>query len=316
MKIPVKEKSTLFDFLLDKLRPASRTKIRKLIKHGGIVVSGKRINKPCHLLYPGQEIEIHRPAPPSPFPVLYEDRYVIALEKPSGLLSVGTGGEHSDTFYRAVNQYLQLRSSHKERVFIVHRLDREVSGIMLFAKTPEIKEALQRNWKDTEKMYCALVEGHPPVKEGTIKSWLKENSTHKVYSCPKGPHAKYAVTRYRQLEEYPQNTLLEIRLETGRKNQIRAHLSEMGCPIVGDKKYGATWNPIRRLFLHAVVLTFTHPVSGKRIRLKSPMPKILLKLGKKKEESVHLTPGSEARGMPSTRAQAERLRVDTERRAR
>lgn len=156
---------------------------------------------------------------------------------------------------------------------------------MLFAKTPEIKEALQRNWSHTEKLYYALVEGHPHRKEGTIKSWLKETSIHKVYSCPKGPRTKYAVTHYRQLEEYPRHALLEIRSETGRKNQIRAHLSEMGCPIVGDKKYGATGNPIRRLALHAVALSFTHPVSGKRIRVESPIPKILLKLGKRKEES-------------------------------
>jgi 23S rRNA pseudouridine1911/1915/1917 synthase len=143
---------------------------------------------------------------------------------------------------------------------------------MLFAKTPEIKEALQMNWGKTEKLYAALVEGRPPRGEGTLKSWLLETPALKVHSGPKGPGAKYAVTHYRKLKEYSKHTLLEIRPETGRKNQIRAHLSEMGCPIAGDRKYGAAGNPIRRLALHAVGLSFIHPVSGERIKLESPLP--------------------------------------------
>jgi len=282
MKITVKERSTLLDLLLDKLCQASKSKIRKLVKQGRIALNGKGIHRTDHILSPGQIIEIRRPAQPPPFPVLYEDPYVIALEKPPGLLSIGMGQGDAKTFYRAVNQYVQLRSNHRERIFIVHRLDREVSGVMLFAKTPEIKDALQKNWRETEKLYWAFVEGQPPRKEGIIKSWLRESPSHRVYSCKKGPRAKYAVTHYRQLEGYPSNTLLEIRLETGRKNQIRAHLSEMGCPIVGDRKYGATGPLIHRLALHAVALSFTHPVSGNRIKLESPAPGIFLKLGKGK----------------------------------
>jgi len=281
MKIQVKEKSALFDFLLDKLGPTSKTKIRKLIQHGAITLDGQKIGAPEHGLLSGQIVEIRRPALPSPFPVLYEDRYLVAVEKPAGLLSISTDKENFNTFYRAVNQYVQSRSGRRERIFIVHRLDREVSGIMLFAKTPEAKETLQKNWGETEKLYCALVEGHPPQKEGTIKSWLKENPIHKVYSCPEGPDAKYAITHYRQLMKYPRHTLLEIRLETGRKHQIRAHLSEMRCPVVGDKKYGATGNPFHRIALHAFSLTFTHPVSGKRIRLESSIPKIFGEFGRK-----------------------------------
>ncbi len=282
MKITVKEKSLLFDFLLDKLGPTSKTKIRKLIQHGAVTLDGQKIGTPEHGLLPGQIVEIRRPALPPPFPILYEDLYLIAMEKPAGLLSISTDKENFNTFYRAVNQYVQHRSDRRERIFIVHRLDREVSGIMLFAKTPETKEALQKNWGETDKRYCALVEGHPPQKEGTIKSWLKESPIHKVYSCPKGPDAKYAVTHYRQVMNYPKHTLLEISLETGRKNQIRAHLSEMKCPVVGDKKYGATGNPFHRIALHAFSLTFTHPVSGKRIRLESPIPKMFTEFGKKK----------------------------------
>ena len=280
MKFSVREECALFDFLLGKVN-ASGTKIRKWAKHGDIHVNGQVVMRPDILLLPGQTVEVSRPTLQAPFPVFYEDSCLIAVDKPPGVLSIGTDREISNTFYRAVNQYVQLRSHGKERIFIVHRLDREVSGVMLFAKSQAIQETLQRNWSDTEKLYCALVERHPPEKEGCIKTWLKENRIHKVYSCPESTHAKYAVTRYRELKRYPRHTLLEIRLETGRKNQIRAHLSELGCPIVGDRKYGAAENPIHRLALHAFSLSFTHPVSGERITLKSPIPKIFEEFGKK-----------------------------------
>jgi 23S rRNA pseudouridine1911/1915/1917 synthase len=281
MKFPVREECALFDFLLANIG-TSGTKIRKKIKHGDIRVNGQAMLRPDFLLLPGQTVEINRSTLPAPFPVLYEDRCLIAVEKPAGLLSISTDRETSNTFYRAVNHYVQIRSQGKERIFIVHRLDREVSGVMLFAKSQAIQEALQRNWSTAEKHYAALVEGQPPEKEGCIRTWLKENRIHKVYSCPEGPYAKYAVTRYREQKKYPRHTLLEIDLETGRKNQIRAHLSELGCPIVGDRKYGAADNPIHRLALHAFSLTFVHPVSGERITVKSPVPRIFEELGKKK----------------------------------
>ena len=283
MKFSVKEKCVLFDFLLDKVN-ASGTKIRKWAKHGGIRVNGQVVMRLDVVLLPGQTVEISRPTLQAPFPVLYEDSCLIAVDKPAGLLSIGTDREMTHTFYRSVNQYLQLRSHGKERIFIVHRLDREVSGVMLFAKSQVIQETLQRNWSETEKRYSALVERRPPEREGCIKTWLKENRIHKVYSCPEGTHAKYAVTRYRELKRYPRHTLLEIRIETGRKNQIRAHLSELGCPIVGDEKYGASESPIHRIALHAFSLSFTHPVSGERVTLKSPMPRIFEELGKKKQD--------------------------------
>ncbi len=276
MRIQVKEKATLFGVLCDKLRPASKTRVRKLIKHGAVILDGETVRVSDRLVMPGQTILVRRPVPVPPFSVLYEDAYMIALEKPPGLLSIGTEKEDSDTLYRAVNRYLRLRSNGRERIFIVHRLDRGASGIMLFAKTPEIQEGLQRAWGSTKKLYAALVEGRPPREEGTLKSWLAETDALKVHSGPGMPGAKYAVTHYRKVKEYSKHTLLEIRPETGRKNQIRVHLSEMGCPIAGDRKYGAAGNPIRRLALHAVALSFIHPVSGKRVQLESPLPEAFL----------------------------------------
>jgi len=279
MRFPVLEKCTLFDFLLNKVS-ASGTKIRKRIKHGEVRVNGQTVLRPDVVVLPGQAVEVSRPTLQAPFTVLYEDSCLIAVEKPPGVLSISTDRETSNTFYRTVNHYVQLRSQGKERIFIVHRLDREVSGVMLFAKSQAIQEVLQRNWSTTEKLYSALVEGHPPEKEGCIRSWLKENRIHKTYSGPEGPDAKYAITRYREHKRYPRHALLEIDIETGRKNQIRAHLSELGCPIVGDRKYGAAENPIHRLALHAFSLSFTHPVSGERITVKSPVPGIFEELGR------------------------------------
>ena len=277
MKIPVHENIVLLDLLREKLGIASNTRIRKLIRFGGVTLGGVPVERPDLVLLPGQVVEVRRSKPvdrqKAAWTVLYEDPHLIAVEKPAGLLSISTETEKADTFYRAVNRYVELRSRGRERIFIVHRLDREASGVMLFAKTEEVKRRLQKNWHHCEKRYSALVEGHPAEKEGTIKSWLREDSFHNVSSCDGGPHAKYAVTHYRQVKAGARYTLLDIRLETGRKHQIRVHLSELGSPVAGDKKYGAKTNPFRRLALHAYSLTFVHPVSRERITVVSPAPK-------------------------------------------
>ncbi len=206
-------------------------------------------------------------------PILFEDRYLIAVHKPGGLLSIASAGERTRTVHRILNDRLQRASHGRERAFIVHRLDREVSGIMLLARSPEIQERLQTGWPRAEKLYSALVQGRPPRPEGTIRSWLRESPVHKVYSCPEGPEARLAVTHYRQVAAYPRHALLEVRLETGRKHQIRVHLADLGCPIVGDRRYGARPSPIGRFGLCAHVLAFDHPVTGRRVRLEIPVPR-------------------------------------------
>jgi len=282
MKLTVKKEEKLIDFLREKLDSASKTKILKMLRHDGVLVQGQAVSKATRLLKPGQVVEIRKIGAKvkqesdaqKGLPILLEDDYLIALEKPPGLLSISTDDRTEDTFYEVVYAYVKAVSHGKDRIFIVHRLDRDISGVMLFAKSPEIKEQLQSNWKETEKVFTVLVEGIPTSPEGTIKSWLKENRIRKAYTTEEGPHAEWCVTHYTTIQTYAKYALLEVRTENNRKDQIRAHLSEQGHPVVGDKKYGATLNPIHRLAMHATSLRLVHPGTGEQLQLVSPTPKI------------------------------------------
>jgi 23S rRNA pseudouridine1911/1915/1917 synthase len=291
MKLTVKENAALLDYLLKATGVASKSKIREWLSHGSVWVDGKVVKRGDVSLAAGQTIEIKRQADKktlsqqrkaaSPFPLLYEDRHLIAMEKPPGLLSISTEREKTKTFFKAVAAYVENVSNGRDKVFIVHRLDREVSGVMLFAKSEEVKEELQENWGDTEKYYLALVEGHPKEPEGLIENWIRENNAQISYVCPEGtPGAQFASTQYRVLKSFPRHSMLEVKIETGRKHQIRVHMAGLGCPIVGDKKYGAQGSPIKRLGLHAHRLSFTHPIKDERIHLESPIPAIFQQFGK------------------------------------
>jgi 23S rRNA pseudouridine1911/1915/1917 synthase len=275
MKFVARTEGKILDLLQTRLPEASRTTLRAMLRHGRVTIDGRAVVRADETVGAGAAIEIgpaRTPAPEPPGRILFRDVSLLSAEKPAGLLSVARDPAGDDTFYRRLNAYLRADSGGRERVFIVHRLDREASGVMLFALSAPIQERLQRNWADTEKLYAALVEGRPPDEEGTIRSWLRENRVHQVRSGPRVPGAKLAVLHYRVRRSGRDRTLLEVRLETGRKNQIRVQLADLGCPIVGDRRYGARTDPIRRLGLHAVSLAFTHPVTGERIRLKSPIP--------------------------------------------
>ncbi|MDA8091093.1 MAG: RluA family pseudouridine synthase [Nitrospiraceae bacterium] len=289
MRFTSKIASTLLALLTEKTGTSS-TKARSLIKQGAVHVDGKAVFRPDLRVRPGQGVEIiekksRKAVKPPLFPVLYEDEFLIAAQKPAGLLSISTKTENRSTFYRAVSDYVKGGMPRVRgkipgaKIFIIHRLDREVSGVMLFAKNQEIKKAIQDSWDKTEKIYNALVEGRPPKDEDTITGWLCESGESLVWSCPapapdSKSFAKYAVTHYKFITGNRRYSLLEVRIETGRKHQIRVHMKDIGCPVVGDKKYGATGkSPIERMGLHAARLTFTHPVNGRKIVIVSPMPK-------------------------------------------
>lgn len=212
--------------------------------------------------------------------LVYEDEYVVVVNKGYGLLSVSCGAAKPETTaYNIVKNYLKECDS-RQKVFIVHRLDRDTSGLMMFAKTPEAKEAMQHNWNNMvlERKYVAVVEGNVENDEGVIRSYLGETSAHEVFSTQDPQQGKLAVTRYKVLARGQGRSLVEYSLDTGRKNQIRVHSRELGHPIVGDRRYGASQSPIGRLCLHARTLRFVHPQSRNDMNFQLPVPAKFLKL--------------------------------------
>ncbi len=205
--------------------------------------------------------------------IIYEDKDVLVVNKPAGLLTMGTEKEKVNTLYYSLTDYVRKGSAKsRNRIFIVHRLDREVSGILVFAKTESAKFFLQDNWDSAEKTYLAVVHGEMEEKEGTITSHLTENSAYVVHSTRDTRIGKFSQTTYKVLRETRLYSLLEIRLLTGRKHQIRVHLAELSHPIVGDKKYGKGDRDPKQMALHAVSVTFPHPHSGRMMTFESKAP--------------------------------------------
>lgn len=205
--------------------------------------------------------------------ILHEDRDILVVDKEAGLLTIATDDERTRTAYHLLTDYVRKgNAKSRERIFIVHRLDRDTSGVLVFARTEEAKRKLQANWERTEKHYLAVVHGALARKEGTISSYLAENAAFRVYSTQNPAQGLLSHTAYRVRLETRLYSLLEVTLLTGRKNQIRVHLAEQGNPIVGDKKYGHKHDPWRRLALHARSLTIEHPFSGKRMTFEAGIP--------------------------------------------
>lgn len=216
---------------------------------------------------------------PKGLTILYEDRDVIVIEKPAGLLTMGCERDKSRTAHSILNDYFRKGNpKSRNRMYIVHRLDRDTSGILIFAKSELAKQYLQENWSESEKSYLAVVHGCLNPREGIISSYLVESSAYVVYSTPVPAVGKLSRTAYITLKEANGLSLLEINLLTGRKHQIRVHLSEQGHPIAGDKKYGREGDGYNWLALHAWSITFTHPVTGKRLAFATEVPKYFTRL--------------------------------------
>ena len=210
---------------------------------------------------------------PKGLSILYEDRDILVVDKKSGLLTVSNETVRENTAYHLLNEYVRKGNpKSRHRVFIVHRLDRDTSGVIVFAKNADAKRFLQDEWQGFQKVYYAVVHGTLPEKEGVITSYLTENSAYKMYSVADPTKGKLAKTSYRVLKESPMYSLLEIELLTGRKNQIRVHLADKGCPVVGDKKYGDKKKGMKRLTLHSASLTLVHPFSKEKITFETKIP--------------------------------------------
>ncbi len=211
--------------------------------------------------------------------ILYEDRDILVVDKSPGLLTISTEKRETRTAYYRLTDYVRKGyAKSRNRIFIVHRLDRDVSGILVFAKTSEAKEYLQERWEGTEKKYLAVVHGRLAKKTGTFSSYLAENKAHVMYSTSDARKGKLSYTAYRVLKETEEFSLLEIDLITGRKNQIRVHLAENGHPIVGDEKYGEKDTTHKRLALHAKSISFKHPFTGKQVTFEAKVPGYLSSL--------------------------------------
>lgn len=290
----VENSGLLLETLLKAFPDTKRTRVKQSLTHGGVLVNGRPVTRFDFPLNPGDKISFGTKkadegvkVPEFGVRILYEDNFIVAIDKPAGLLTVATDTVRDRTAIYAVNDFLNMRVNLRETpghkklylkpirqkmVFVVHRLDRDASGVLIFAKDQRTKEWLQQNWDRFSKTYQAVVEGRPENNKGKIESYLKENKRLRVDSGPKSPGSKLSITHYRVLKSSPSLSLLEIHLETGRKHQIRVHMSDLGCPIAGDKDYGSTVNPARRLALHACRLEIMNPETGEPMSFESPLP--------------------------------------------
>jgi len=208
--------------------------------------------------------------------ILYEDKFIIIINKPANLLTISTEKEKERTLYHYVYDYLKKKNK-KNKVFIIHRLDKDTSGIVMFAKEESIKFYMQENWSKVIRNYVAIVNGKVKEKKGVLKSYLNETKTHFTYSV-KDKNGQLAITEYEKILENKKYTMLSLNLKTGRKNQIRVQLSDIGNPIVGDKKYGIKKDPIRRMALHANYMEFIHPKTKERIVIDIDIPNSFIEL--------------------------------------
>ena len=278
----VKEPSELLVWLMENLHD-SRTKIKATLSGKGIKVNGKIVTQFDYPLIPGMKIAVSKTKQNNQFKnhyikLVYEDRYLVVIEKKPGILSMAAG--HSSLNVKTVldNYFKQTRQ--RCQAHVVHRLDRETSGLMIYAKDKQTELALEADWHNIvfDRRYVAVLSGEVVDNEGTISNWLKDNKAYVTYSSPVDNGGKYAVTHFHVLARTYEHSLVEFKLETGRKNQIRVHAADMGHPVCGDIKYGNGDDPLGRLCLHAFKLCFYHPINHRPMEFETELPQTFRKL--------------------------------------
>ena len=270
--------AALLDFLFAAMPDKPRTTVKDYLKHRQVMVGSNVTTRFDQPLNPGDEVKINTTREFQTFShprlrLVYEDDDIIVVDKGYGLLSMGTDKVKDGTAYSILREYVK-RKDPRNKIFIVHRLDRDTTGLMMFAKTQQAKETMQHNWNNMvlERRYVAVVEGTLDPEKGEIRSYLVENAAHEVYSTNNPEEGQLAVTYYTTLRTRAPYSLVELSLATGRKNQIRVHMKDAGHPIVGDRRYGAKSSPIHRLCLHAATLRFVHPITRRDMNFTSPLP--------------------------------------------
>ncbi|MEN9917612.1 MAG: hypothetical protein RL662_48 [Bacteroidota bacterium] len=280
-ELKVIEKAELLEFLMAQNVRKSRNATKSLLVHKQVKVNNSIVSLHNHPLVSGDKVTIHKHDTKmdqkklNGLTIVYEDKDLIVVDKESGLLSVSTGKEAlKETAYNIINNYIKTKNA-KAKAYILYRIDRETSGLMVFAKSEDIQEDLQKKWilHPPKRSYQAIVEGKIVPPKGSITSWLTENKNFVMFSSPNENGGLKSTTHYKTIQANNRYSLLRIDLETARKNQIRVQLQSIGHPIVGDKKYGSKTSPIRRIALHADELSFIHPTTKEKLELKSPLPK-------------------------------------------
>ena len=277
LKFNVTEPVGLMDFLMKKLDGISRSKVKRMLANKVVSVDGAHTTQFDFALQPGMVVEIGKPTARERFHnpmlrIVYEDKYLLVIDKKEGLLT-NSPTKEKDTAQGILNQYF-ISTQQRCRAHTIHRLDRDTSGLMLFAKSKEVALMFEEDWKNTvyDRRYVAIVSGEMEKREGVVESWLKDNKAFVTYSSPTDNGGKFAQTYYETLSTRKGYSMVELTLQTGRKNQIRVHMADLGHPVVGDPKYGNGDNPIGRLGLHAFRLCFHHPVKDEDFEFETPFP--------------------------------------------
>ena len=273
----VEQEAPLLEWLLANVKE-SRTKVKATLQGRGIKVDGKTVTQFDFLLQPGMKVAVSKTKRNQQrfksryVKIVYEDRWLVVVEKAVGILSMAAG--HSSLNVKSVLDDYFKKSRQKCTAHVVHRLDRDTSGLMVYAKDIDTEQAFEHNWHQIvyDRRYVAVVSGEMENDEGTIENWLKDNKAYVTYSSPVDNGGKLAITHFHVLDRTTEHSLVEFCLETGRKNQIRVHAADMGHPVCGDVKYGNGDDPLHRLCLHAWLLCFTHPVTGERLEFETPVP--------------------------------------------
>ena len=275
---PVTKNCELLEFLLETLKGQSRNSVKSLLTNHRVSVDGAPISQYNFKLAKGDVViisktPIHKKTR-SNLPIIFENDEIIVINKPSGLLSIASDKEKGSTAYRMLTDYVQQKDKHN-RIYVVHRLDEDTSGVLMVAKNEKLRDALQDKWNElvSSRGYYAIVDGKLDKKSGTLTSYLKKNAQNMMYSSKKAGDGQYAVTHYKVLAETDSYSFLDVHIDSGRKNQIRVHLGDIGHNVIGDDKYGNPTNPIKRLGLHAYELILKHPFTGKEMKFKAPIPK-------------------------------------------
>ena len=274
----VREEGELLEFLMKAMDGISRTKVKKMLTYDSVYVNDRVVSQHNFQLKPNMRVSIKKSSEGNRFKnfwvkIVFEDDHILVVEKKAGILSSSTTPK-DESVKTILNYYLDKTHQHAT-AHTVHRLDKFTSGLIIFAKSKKVALEFEQDWKERvyDRRYVALVHGELPKSQGTVASWLKDDSHYVTHSSQEDNGGKYAVTHYKKLKSGNGYSLVELQLETGRKNQIRVHLQDLGCPVVGDLKYGDGSDPINRLGLHAYKLCFKHPVTGEDMKFETDIPK-------------------------------------------